>query len=85
MGLLSLTLWTNLSPWPSTPWLGRWQVWWRRYGRLRLPPQILQHSLQHLLLLHLLLLLLSHLLLLHFLLLLHLSLLLLLLLLNLSY
>ena len=66
MGLLSLTLWTNLSPWPSTPWLGRWQVWWRCYCGLRLQTQILQHSLQHLLLL-------PHLLLLLLLLLLHLS------------
>ena len=68
MGFLSLTSWTTLSPWPSTPWLGRWQVWWRRYCGHRLQIEILQHSLQHLLLLHHLLLLL---LLLHFLLLLH--------------
>ena len=64
---------TELSPWPSTLWLGRWQGWWRRYSGLRLH-QVLQHPLQHFLLLHLLLLLLTHLLLLHFLLLLqHLS------------
>ena len=85
MGFLSLALWTALNPWPSTPGLGRWQVWWRRYcgQRLQTTPglgrwqvwwrrywgQRLQIQTLHHSLQHLLLL--HHLFLLHFLLMLH--------------